>query len=308
MSQGVDGSVELAGDFLLLLNSSIEAEDFAAHSFVLSNEGEIPNCNGQQPREEQEEDNHAGQPIPDNAEVDVHRGDLITAAAASKSEMSALFVYRTLERPAITFAGMIKTFLLIFNPADAWDRIIRARRSLISILMIYLLPLLILTSLAAGYGLIRWGKLQGAMGFPKRFSLNEAVAFEAAYAILSLLIVFVGAQVVKLMGETFHSRNTYLQTFTLLAYGLSPLFLLHFLDAFRPISPWVSWFIGILLSWGVLYHGVPKVMEPDPSHGFGLFVVTSIVLCLATGLTRLVTAWYLQGKLGEIGPISHLNL
>ena len=202
---------------------------------------------------------------------------------------------------------MIKSFLLIFDPAEAWDRIVRARRSLLFILVVYLLPLLLLTSLAEAYGLIHWGKPQGAMRLPKRFSLNEAVAFEGAYVALSLTIVFIGAQVVKAMGETFHSRNTYLQTFTLLAYGLSPLFLLHLLDAFQPISPWVSWFIGILLSWAVLYHGVPKVMEPDPSHGFGLFLVTSIVLCLATGLTRLVTAWYLQGKLGEIGPISHLT-
>jgi Yip1-like protein len=203
---------------------------------------------------------------------------------------------------------MIKTFLLIFNPAEAWDRIIRARHSLLFILVVYLLPLLIITSLAEAYGLVHWGKLQGTMRVPKMFSFTEAVVFESAYVALSLTIVFIGAQVVKSMGETFHSRNTYLQTFTLLAYGLSPLFLLHLLDAFRPISPWVSWLIGILLSWGVLYHGVPKVMEPDPSHGFGLFLVTSIVLCLATGLSRLVTAWYLQGKLGELGPISHLNL
>lgn len=203
---------------------------------------------------------------------------------------------------------MIKTFLLIFNPAAAWDRIVRDRRSLLFILMVYLLPLLLITSLAEAYGLIYWGKLQGAMQLPKRFTVNEAIAFETAYVALSLTIVFIGAQVVKSMGETFHSRNTYLQTFTLLAYGLSPLFLLHLLDAFRPISPWVSWLIGIFLSWAVLYHGVPKVMEPDPSHGFGLYLVTSIILCLATGLTRLVTAWYLQGKLGELGPLSHLNL
>ncbi len=202
---------------------------------------------------------------------------------------------------------MIKTILLIFNPAEAWDRIVNARRSLLFILVVYLLPLLVLTSFVEGYGLIHWGKLQGAMRFTRRFSLNEAMAFEAAYVFLCLVIVFIGALVVKSMGETFHSRNTYLQTFTLLAYGLSPLFLLHCLDALAPISPWISWFIGISLSSAVLYHGVPKVMEPDPSHGFGLFVVTSIVLCLATGLTRLVTAWYLQGKLGELGPLSHLN-
>ncbi len=208
--------------------------------------------------------------------------------------------------PAINADGMIKTFLLIFNPADAWDRIVRARRSLLYILVLYLLPLLVLASLAEAYGLIHWGKLQGSARLPRTFSLNQALLFEGSYIASSLVIVFVGAQVVKAMGDTFHGRNTYAQTFTLIAYGLGPVFMLHVLDAFRPISPWATWGVGILLSWGILYHGVPKVMEPDPPHAFGLYLVTSFVLCLATGLARLITALYLEGKLAELGPLSRL--
>ncbi len=203
---------------------------------------------------------------------------------------------------------MIKTFLLIFNPADAWDRIIRARRGLLSILLLYLLPFLILTSVGEAYGLIHWGKLQGAARLPKTFSMDEAMRFEAAYIFLFLLIVFIGSQVVKLMGDTFHSRNTYAQTFTLIAYGLGPVLLLRFLDAFTPVSPWATWGVGILLSCAILYHGVPKVMEPDPPHAFGLYLVTSLVLFMATGLARLVTAWYLQGRLAEMRPLSHLGM
>ncbi|MGH7971759.1 MAG: hypothetical protein ACREIC_23845, partial [Limisphaerales bacterium] len=75
---------------------------------------------------------------------------------------------------------MIKTFALIFNPADAWDGIIRARRSLPFILVVYLLPLLIVTSLAEAYGLIHWGKLQSAASLPRTFSVNQALVFEAA--------------------------------------------------------------------------------------------------------------------------------
>jgi len=201
---------------------------------------------------------------------------------------------------------MFKTLSLIFNPVEAWDRIVRARRGLLSILVMYLLPLLVLTSLVEAYGLIHWGKLQGASRLPKTYPVDEALLFEAAYVGLSLAIVFIGAQVVKSMGETFHGRNTYAQTFTLIAYGLSPVFLLHFLDAFTPVSPWATWAVGILLSWTVLYHGVPKVMEPDPPHAFGLYLVTSVVLFLATGLTRLVTALYLQGRLVELRSLSHM--
>jgi len=201
---------------------------------------------------------------------------------------------------------MIKTFLLIFNPADAWDGIIQARRSLLFILALYLLPLLILTSLGEAYGLIHWGKMQGAASLPRTFSVNQALQFEVVYIILALLIVFVGAQVVKSMGDTFHSRNTYAQTFTLISYGLGPVFLLRFFDAFTPVSPWATWGVGILLTSAILYHGVPKVMEPDPPHAFGLYVVTSFVLFLATGLARLITAMYLQGRLTDFHLLSHL--
>lgn len=202
---------------------------------------------------------------------------------------------------------MIKTFLLIFNPADAWDHIVQARRSLLFVLGLYLLPLLILTSLGEAYGLIHWGKMQGAASLPRTFSVNEVVQFEGVYIGLALVIVFVGAQVVKSMGDTFHSRNTYVQTFTLIAYGLGPVFLLRFFDAFTPVSPWATWGVGMLLTWAILYHGVPKVMEPDPPHAFGLYLVTSFVLLLATGLARLVTAMYLQGRLTDFRMLSHLT-
>jgi len=46
----------------------------------------------------------------------------------------------------------------------------------------------------------------------------------------------------------------------------------------------------------VLYQGVPRMMEPDPPHAFGLYLMSSLLLLFITGLARFVTAWYLQGK------------
>ena len=113
---------------------------------------------------------------------------------------------------------------------------------------------------------------------------------EAAQLVLSLAVVFVGANLVKSIGETFHGRHTYTQAFTAVAYSLSPLFLLRLFDAFTGISPWATWAIGIVLSIAVLYHGVPRMMEPDPSHAFGLYLMSALLLVLVTGLARFVTA------------------
>jgi hypothetical protein len=191
---------------------------------------------------------------------------------------------------------MIKALLLIFEPIATWEGIVRARRSLGFILLFYLLPLLVLTSAAEAYGLIHWGKWQGEVTRLKRFSVNEAVVFEVGQFLLSLLIVFIGAKVIKSIGETFHGRHTYTQAFTAVAYGLGPMLMFRFLDPFPGMSPWVSWPIGIMLTIGVLYQGVPRIMEPDPPHAFGLYLMSSLLLFLITGLARFVTACYLEGK------------
>jgi hypothetical protein len=45
---------------------------------------------------------------------------------------------------------------------------------------------------------------------------------------------------------------------------------------------------------------LPRVMEPDPPHAFGLYLMSSLLLILITGLARFVTAWYLAGKLARL--------
>src|SRR5438552_3673454 len=121
---------------------------------------------------------------------------------------------------------MIYALWLIFAPLRAWERILRAKRGLAFVLVIYLLPLLILTSFGEGWGLAKWGKVRSEVrDVPARFPPGEAVVFETAQVVLSVLVVFVGAALVKAVGETFHGRHSYVQVFTVVAYGLGPLFL-----------------------------------------------------------------------------------
>jgi hypothetical protein len=195
---------------------------------------------------------------------------------------------------------MIRALLLIVDPIATWGRIVRARRGVGFILVVYVLPLLVLSSVAEAYGLLTWGKMQVLAPRLKHFTPAETALYEMFQFALSVGIIFLGAKLVKSLGETFHGRHTFQQTFTLVAYGLSPLFLLRLLDAFRGMSPWVTWLIGIALAIGVLYHGVPPVMEPDPPQAFGLYVMTSVLLFLITGLARFFLAGYLQGRFTKL--------
>ena len=195
---------------------------------------------------------------------------------------------------------MFNALLLIFAPIPAWERISRGSRSLAYLLLSYLLPLVAAGCVAEGYGLVRWGKWQGDVPHLKKFPAGEALIFEIGQFVLLLAIVFLGARLIKAIGETFHGRHTFGQAFVAVAYGMSPFFLLRFLDAFAAVSPWITWSLGILLSVGVMYQGLPRVMEPDPPHAFGLYLMSSLLLILITGLARFVTAWYLAGKLTRL--------
>jgi hypothetical protein len=198
---------------------------------------------------------------------------------------------------------MIKAILLVLNPVRTWDAIVESNRRFLSVFLAFLLPLLFLTCAAEGYGLATWGKWRTQVKMVKKFTPQEVIVFEAIQCLLGLVLVFFGAKLVKSLGETFRGRHTFDQAFKTVAYGLSPLFLLRLLDAFPHVSPWTSWGIGIALSIAVLYHGVPRVMQPDPPQAFGLYLVSALLLAMTSGAIRFVTAWALAGRFKQFDTI-----
>ena len=200
---------------------------------------------------------------------------------------------------------MIKAFLLLFEPVHSWDVVARSQRSLTFILVTFLLPMVLISSAAEGFGLVHWGKWRKDAEYQAlwKFPVREAVAYEIVQAGLSVAVVFVAATILKSLGETFHGRHTRAQSFKTIAYGLSPLFVLRLLDAYPEVNPWTSWTIGVVLCVVVLYEGLPRVMMPDPPHAFGLYLISSLLLVLITGLARFVTAWYLSGKFKPVERI-----
>jgi hypothetical protein len=194
---------------------------------------------------------------------------------------------------------MIKALLLIFSPVAAWEQIVADRRRWVGIFWGYLLPLLLLVSLAEGYGLMRWGKARLETLPPKPLSLSEALVFETGQAILSVFIVFTGALLVKLLAETFRSRHSFDQAFTVTVYGLSPVFLMHLFNSLPWSSPWAlwtDWIIGVALTFWILYWGLPRVMNPNPSHAFGLYLTSALVLAMISGISQLIASAYLLGR------------
>jgi hypothetical protein len=190
---------------------------------------------------------------------------------------------------------MIKVFFLIFEPAMAWEKIVLARRGYAFIWTTYLLPFLLLGTALEGWGLFHWGKWQPKFQLIKSFSLHEVLAFELCQFMVYLLTVLICSLLILRVSQTFHERNNYLHAFTLTAYGFSPVLLLHLLDVFPGMSPWATWGIGVALTIWILYQGIPRILQPDPTHAFGLYLSAMMVIVLTSGLARLMTAMYLLG-------------
>lgn len=195
---------------------------------------------------------------------------------------------------------MVNALLLIFAPVNAWDRISRAQKGFVYVLLGCVLPLLLVSSVLEAYGLVHWGRWQGVVPHPRKFPINEAVVFEAGQLLVSLFLVLLNAALLKSAGATFHGRDTYTRSFTTIAYGMSPIFLFRLLNASPDIPCWVGWCVGVILSLAILYHGVPRVMQPDPAHAFGLYVVTGLFVFMSTGLLELAAGTYLQGNFPQM--------
>jgi hypothetical protein len=198
---------------------------------------------------------------------------------------------------------MIKALLMLVRPVQTWDGIDRSARSIGYILLVHLLPLILLTSAAEGYGLMQWGKkgMASETAAVKQYPLTEVVVIETAQSVLLLAMVFVGAYAAKAFAGTFHRRHTYRHAFTAVAYGCAPLITMRLGD----LSPtlfnwWIAWAIGMVLSIAVLYHGLPCILKPDPPHAFGLFFMTSLTLVVINGVMRLVIWYFFRGRFPEV--------
>lgn len=197
---------------------------------------------------------------------------------------------------AVNNPAMIKALLLLIHPGTTWEGIATAGRGILFVLFLYLLPLILLTSVVEGYGLRRWGKWQkGEVSYLKKFSVPETVVVEAAYSVLLLGVACSRAAATAFAG-TFHRRHTYTHAFTAIAYGLGPLLVLRMADLSPAITPWLPWGVGIVLTVAVLYHGLPCVLRPAPPHAIGLYFLTSMTLIVIAGLARLLYVFYVEGR------------
>lgn len=161
----------------------------------------------------------------------------------------------------------------------------------------YLLPLMFLSIAGESMGLLKFGMWEG--DFAPRLvkpSQELLIRYQTVQTILDLFIVFGGAWLLKVLGESFHRKHSYSECFAALGYSLGPFFLVRLLDAFPGINTWIPYAFGILLTVSALYKGIPRVMKPDPSNALGLYLMSSLLIIGITAPAHFFAAAVLEQK------------
>src|SRR6266581_1211162 len=144
---------------------------------------------------------------------------------------------------------MILALMLIFDPSGAWEKIESGPKSAVRVFFLFLLPLMLLSGFVEAWGLVHFGMERSSLeDLPVRHakvSPQLALRYGAAQLAFGLVIVFGGALLYRKIGEDFHRRHSYTETFITLAYSISPLVLFRIFDGMPYLNTWVCWAIGI---------------------------------------------------------------
>lgn len=192
---------------------------------------------------------------------------------------------------------MFCVFFMFIDSATAWRWANEAGKGLLRLIVLHLLPLAAVGCIAEGYGLTHWGRRVGEFGAHRVYSLAEILPYEGARFGLSLLMVFLVACVLRLMANTFHARNGFLPAMTVAVFGSGPILLLRVADMFAVAPPWLTWAVGAVLSAAVLYQGIPRVMNADPTHALGLYMAGAMLVVLVSAVMQLGVPMLLMNHL-----------
>ena len=192
---------------------------------------------------------------------------------------------------------MVRSLNLLFAPSKTWERMALKQPHAATIVLISLLPLIILTFGAEGYGLLTLGERVGDLGRQVQVPQARIIRYEVFYAVASLVVIFAGTFLLKSVADSFSVTTSFSGCFILMACGFMPIFLLRIPDGIPQVNTWICWAVGAVLASRILYHGVALWLKPEQTKGFGLFLVSVIYTFVLSGLVHFAAVQVLHGRL-----------
>jgi hypothetical protein len=184
---------------------------------------------------------------------------------------------------------------MIFAPEGAWRAIAEKNRNFLFVLFFSTLPLIVAALAVEGFGLDRLGEAMGEFG---RINIvrESIIRYELAHLGFDIAFLFGGAWFLHSVARSFETRTGFSEAFATLAYGASPIFLMHAVDGVPQLHTWLCWGVGAGLAVRTLYHGVAINMKPEQTKGMGLYIVAAFIVLFLSGLAHFVAISILHSK------------
>ena len=102
---------------------------------------------------------------------------------------------------------MLKALLLIFDPANSWEKIETAKPSVAHVFFTYVLPIMLLSFAVEGWLLTQLGAQRGRIEERVvHVSRDVIIRYEVTQFVLGLVVVFVGSFLLQKLSQGFHRR------------------------------------------------------------------------------------------------------
>ncbi len=191
---------------------------------------------------------------------------------------------------------MIRVIEFFFAPERAWQKIVLANRGAAWAIGLALLPSMLIGSSIETFGLIKGGEKHGEFRNAVHVSQELALRYGLTHIVLGLLSVLLCAWVLHAIGLTFDVKCGFSKTLATVAYASTPIFLMWAPDGIPALPTWICFGIGAAIAVSLLYHGVAQLMQPEQTKGFGLYLISMVLIVICTGLSHFISIEVLHGR------------
>jgi hypothetical protein len=187
------------------------------------------------------------------------------------------------------FALIARVKNLLLTPGTEWDVIAREPVEPGKLVVRYVIPLVLIPTLAIVVGLSVLGVQVG--GQQKRAPVLDVGLSAALFFTLSVLAVFAFASVINWLAPRFGAGKNYRQAFKVSAYSITAAMVAGALTVAPALH--IVALLGATYSLYLLFVGTPKVMGPTPKAAVNYSILTTlaaIVIALMVGTATMLAA------------------
>lgn len=183
------------------------------------------------------------------------------------------------------FALIARVKNLLLSPGSEWEAIAREPAEPGKLVVRYVIPLVLIPTLAIVVGLSVLGVQVG--GQVRRAPVIEVGLSAALFFTLSILAVFVFASVIDWLAPRFGAAKSYRQAFKVSAYSITAAMVAGALTVAPALQ--ILALLGSTYSLYLLFVGTPKVMAPSSKAAVNYSIVTTLVAIIIALLVGTAT-------------------